>query len=125
MPHILVIDDEAGIRHIIKLALAKFGVSVSEASNGETGLASALAGDPDVIIVDLRLPDIPGHQVADLYRHQGGQAPIILLSASGELEQMARHPAITTSLAKPFKLAQLWKTVESVLPPSAHEEYAP
>ncbi len=115
--HILVIDDEDGIRQIINLALSRYGVTVMEAATGEVGLAMALMSQPDAIIVDLRLPDISGVEVAARYQSQGGTSPIILLSASDELETKADHPAITRALAKPFTLGRLWSTVQSALTP--------
>jgi DNA-binding response OmpR family regulator len=118
--HILVIDDEDGIRQIISLALSRYGVTVTESSTGETGLAMALTSQPDAIIVDLRLPDISGVEVAARYQLQGGTAPVILLSASDELEAMAEHPAIARALAKPFTLGRLWSTVQSALTPAPH-----
>jgi DNA-binding response OmpR family regulator len=118
--HILVIDDEDGIRKIVSLALSRHGITVTEAATGEAGLAMALTSHLDAIIVDLRLPDISGVEVAARYQSQGGTAPIILLSASDELEAMAEHPAIARSLSKPFTLSRLWSTVQGTLTPKTH-----
>ncbi len=120
MRHILVIDDEDGIRKIVSLALSRHGITVTEAATGEAGLAMALTSHLDAIIVDLRLPDISGVEVAARYQSQGGTAPIILLSASDELEAMAEHPAIARALAKPFTLGRLWSTVQIALTPKPH-----
>ena len=115
LTRIVVIDDEAGIRHIIKLALSQYDVTVLEAESGITGLDLALSHDPDLIILDFRLPDIAGDMVAERYRAAGGVAPIILLSASAEIDKLAQHPNITAVLAKPFRLIQLWQTIETAI----------
>lgn len=126
MTRILVIDDEIGIRQIIKLALSQYNVTLLEAGTGQMGLDIATSEQPDVIILDLRLPDISGDRVAERYRAAGGLAPIILLSASAEIDRLARHPAITVALSKPFRLTQLWQTLKSLINlPKVHPESSP
>lgn len=123
LARILVIDDEVGIRQIIKLALFQYDVDILEAETGQTGLDIAIAEQPDALILDYRLPDIAGDRVAEQYRAEGGLAPIILLSASAEIDRLARHPAITAALPKPFRLTQLWQILESLITlPSARPE---
>lgn len=115
LARILVIDDEVGIRQVIKLAASQYDVTILEAETGQTGLDIAISEQPDAIILDFRLPDIAGDEIAERYRVRGGLAPIILLSASAEIDRLARHPAITVALSKPFRLAELWQTLESLI----------
>ncbi len=115
LTRILVVDDEAGIRHIIQLALSPYDVTVLEAETGVEGLSLALSQYPDVIILDFRLPDLSGDLVAERYRASGGVAPIILLSASAEVDLLVKHPAITAALSKPFRLAHLCETLETLM----------
>lgn len=113
MTRILVIDDEVGIRQVITNVLSRYDVTIREAATGLAGFDLAVSQDFDVIIVDFLLPDITGDVIAERYRAAGGLAPIILLSASGDIDKLGQHPAIRAALAKPFRLTQLCQTIEA------------
>ena len=78
-PQILVIDDEAQIQRAIKTILTEKGFRVTTASRGEEGLTLAAANEPDVVILDLGLPDMDGVEVCTRLR-EWTQCPIIILS---------------------------------------------
>ena len=78
-PHILVIDDEPQILRALRTILVARHYRVSTASRGEEGLALAAAEIPDLVILDLALPDMDGIQVCKRLR-EWSQAPIIVLS---------------------------------------------
>ena len=66
MPHVLIIEDDASIRPLLMRALDSRGYAVSSAATGMAGLTAALDTRPDLVILDLGLPDIDGTQVLDL-----------------------------------------------------------
>ena len=78
-PHILVIDDEPQILRALRTVLSAKRFRVSTASRGEEGLALAAAQPPDLIILDLSLPDMDGIEVCRQLR-AWSQVPIIVLS---------------------------------------------
>src|SRR5512139_2839701 len=80
VPHILVIDDEPQILRAMRTILTEKHFRVTTASRGEEGLALAAANLPDIIILDLGLPDLDGIQVCARLR-EWTQTPIIVLSA--------------------------------------------
>jgi len=78
-PHILVIDDELQIQRAIRTILTEKGFKVTTASRGEEGLALAATNEPDIVILDLGLPDMDGVEVCTRLR-EWTQCPIIILS---------------------------------------------
>jgi two-component system, NtrC family, response regulator AtoC len=101
---ILVIDDEAGLRHTLELILKDEGCSVVTASDGEEGLRLAAAEDPDMILCDIRMPKLDGLGFVDRYREGGGEALIIMMSAYGTLETAieAMRRGAYDYISKPF-----------------------
>lgn len=79
-PLILVIEDEAPIRRFLRATLAQRGYRIAEAAGGEEGLARAAAQPPDLVILDLGLPDLDGLAVIRHLR-DWTQIPIVVLSA--------------------------------------------
>jgi CheY-like chemotaxis protein len=77
---VLVIDDNPGIRDMVKCTLQTAGIRVCEADNGESAIASAVAQIPDLMLVDFRLPDMTGLDVMTRLRDRGVQPPWILMS---------------------------------------------
>ena len=76
---ILVIDDEMQIRRVLTVVLAHHGYEVLEAASGDEGLSQAAASQPDLIVLDLGLPDMDGTEVIRRLR-EWTQVPIIILS---------------------------------------------
>lgn len=68
---VLVIDDEPPIRRLLRMSLVSQGYQVLEAANGRAGLAMIQQSHPNIIILDLGLPDIQGHDVIRILREQG------------------------------------------------------
>jgi two-component system KDP operon response regulator KdpE len=107
-PHILVIDDEPQILRAMRTILAEKQFRVTTASRGEEGLALAATGEPDLVILDLGLPDMDGVEVCRRLR-EWTQTPIIILSVrDGERDKVA---ALDTGaddyLTKPFGIEEL------------------
>ena len=113
---ILVIDDEPQIRRALNTILTEKGFKVSLASRGEEGLALAAANEPDLIILDLGLPDIDGIEVCARLR-EWTQMPIIVLSVrEGEREKVAAlDRGADDYLTKPFGIEELLARIRVAL----------
>jgi two-component system KDP operon response regulator KdpE len=105
---VLVIDDEETIRRFLRLTLSSQGYTVVEQSSGQGGVSSTATEKPDVIILDLGLPDIDGVEVIKLIR-QWTQIPIIILSVRGsESDKIeALDAGADDYLTKPFGVGEL------------------
>jgi CheY-like chemotaxis protein/anti-sigma regulatory factor (Ser/Thr protein kinase) len=113
---VLVVDDNAGNRELVRSVLEAVGVEVAEAVDGEHGVAVASATPFDAILMDLRMPRLDGVSAAQRIRAEQGpsaQAPIIAFSAdvrSGPLD-----PVFNGATPKPLTVASLLKTVADAL----------
>jgi two-component system KDP operon response regulator KdpE len=105
---ILVIDDEIQIRRFLKIALEPHGFNVTEAETGQKGLVAATACRPDLIILDLGLPDIQGMTVLKRLR-EWYERPIIILSVRNDEESIisALDSGADDYLTKPFGIGEL------------------
>ncbi len=115
-PHILVIDDEPQILRAIHTILTEKGYRVTTAGNGEDGLAVAAASEPNVVILDLGLPDMDGVDVCSRLR-EWTQTPIIILSVrDGERDKVAAlDKGADDYLTKPFGIEELLARVRVAL----------
>lgn len=115
---ILVIDDEPQIRKFLRISLGANGYQVLEAENSAQGLLAAKGQDPDLIILDLGLPDLDGQEFITLVR-QFSDRPIIVLSIrSQELDKVeALERGANDYVVKPFGVAELIARVRAVLRP--------
>jgi len=82
-PEVLIIDDENQIRRLLRFTLEDAGYTVREASCGHEGLVAAAHRQPDAIILDLRLPDLPGVEVLKQLR-EWSALPVLILSVFGQ-----------------------------------------
>ena len=105
---VLVVDDETSIRRYLRAALTAQGLNVYEAVDGQEALNAVLAHRPDLIILDLGLPDIDGIEVTRRLR-EWSQTPIIILSVrEAELDKIAALDAGADDyLTKPFGTGEL------------------
>ena len=119
-PHILVIDDEAQILRALRTILTAKQFKVSVASRGEEGLALAAAQVPDLIILDLSLPDMDGVEVCARLR-EWTQVPIIILSVrESERDKVnALDKGADDYLTKPFGIEELLARIRVALRHSA------
>jgi len=115
-PHILVIDDEPQILRAMRTILTEKEFKVTTASRGEEGLARAAANEPDLIILDLGLPDMDGVEVCTRLR-EWTQTPIIILSVrDSERDKVsALDRGADDYLTKPFGIEELLARVRVAL----------
>lgn len=113
---VLVVDDENAIRRYLKTALAAQGFGVYEAANGQEALNAVLENRPDVIILDLGLPDFDGIEVTRRLR-EWSQTPIIILSVrEAEQDKIAALDAGADDyLTKPFGTGELMARMRVVM----------
>src|SRR5262250_3354016 len=81
IPQVLVVDDEPNIRELVQVALKFHGCSVTTAASGKEALRQAEAFRPDLIVLDVMLPDLDGFEVCRRLRSAGNEVPVIFLTA--------------------------------------------
>jgi len=113
---ILCIEDEAQIRRFLRASLSTQGYRFLEAVNGRQGLADAATRSPDVIILDLGLPDIDGLEITRRLR-EVTNCPIIVLSARGQERDKVEALDVGADdyLTKPFSVAELLARIRVAL----------
>lgn len=109
---ILLIDDDQSIREFVSVALSDEGYEVVSAAHGAEALAAMDHTQPDLILLDMRMPVVDGWEFARLYRQTPGpHAPIVVLTAGRNAGSAAAEIAADAYLAKPFELAALLELV--------------
>jgi two-component system alkaline phosphatase synthesis response regulator PhoP len=106
---ILIVEDEAVIRKAIRMACEKEGYEVVEAENGVEGLRLTETAKPDLLLLDLMLPDVSGFDVCREIRKSGSGVPIIILSAKTEEIDIVVGLEIGADdyITKPFRAREL------------------
>lgn len=113
---ILVIDDEPQIRKFLRISLASQGYKVLEAGTGTEGLAHAALNKPDLLVLDLGLPDMDGQQVLREFREWSG-APVLVLSvrASEAQKVQALDGGANDYVTKPFGIQEFLARIRALL----------
>ncbi len=122
---VLVVEDKPEmIRTITDCVLEPQGYVALVALNGEDGLRMALSEDPDLVILDLRLPKMSGLEVLRTLRELRCSVPVIVITAYGSEEVVVRALRLGADdyLAKPFELDEMLKVIERVLDKSKQEK---
>jgi DNA-binding response OmpR family regulator len=116
---VLVIDDEAPIRLLCRVNLEAEKMEVLEAADGESGLETARAEKPDVILLDVMMPGMDGWAVAERLFEDAAtsQIPLVFLTARAELRDRARGLELggVDYITKPFNPVELASIVEDLL----------
>ena len=126
LPRILIVDDEAAILRLLHASLDTGEFSLHQAENGHAALAAAVAVTPDVILLDLGLPDMDGVEVIRRIR-EWSQVPIIVLSVrERERDKMESLDAGADDyLTKPFGVGELMARIRVALRRSLREAPEP
>lgn len=116
MPTVLIVEDERKLRDLLRGYLERDGVTVLSAATGAEGLTLATTACPDLIVLDLGLPDIPGETVAREIRRTS-QVPIVMLTAKAEEADRILGLEIGADdyVTKPFSPRELVLRVRAVL----------
>jgi two-component system KDP operon response regulator KdpE len=116
MAKVLVIDDDPSLLRALRLGLRAGGHEVFTAVDGEQGIAGTAVAVPDVVVLDLGLPDIDGQAVCRRIR-QWSEVPIIILSASGDegRKVAALDGGADDYVTKPFGMAELEARIRTAL----------
>jgi len=123
---ILVIDDEKQIQRMLKTALTSYGYDIAEAPSGQEGLNQTAIFHPDLIILDLGLPDLDGIEVIKRLR-EWAQTPIIVLSVREDEEDKIRalDAGADDYVTKPFSMGELLARLRVALRHMAKSEDEP
>lgn len=110
---ILIVDDQMGIRMLLSEVLKTEGYTIFEASNGVAALEVAGQEQPDLILLDMKLPGMDGLQILKGLRTNGITASVIMMTAYGELEliDQARELGAASHFTKPFDIDDLIEMV--------------
>ena len=112
---ILVVEDEDKLRRVLELQLVSAGFDVDKAASAEEGLK--VVDRADLVLTDLRLPNMDGLQLLALIRRQNAQVPVIVMTAYGSIETAVESmkAGATDFLLKPFSLDHLMQVVAKAL----------
>ena len=119
-PTILVVEDSCDTRAIIRLELERWGYRVAEAANGREALEFIGRFCPDLILMDLNMPEVDGLTAAQAIRSYGERCagvPILAITAYDTIgiEEAAREAGCDAYIKKPLNMPQLEKTVSGFL----------
>ena len=117
MAKILVIDDEQGIRDLLDTLLHRKGYDVVLAASGQKGLELLRREQPDVIVLDLKMPGMDGLTVLQQIRSFDSKKPVIILTGAGtpETEQKVRALGVAEFVKKEFSLHRLGDALKRLL----------
>jgi two-component system OmpR family response regulator len=117
IPQVLVVDDEPNIRELVQVALKFHGCAVSTAASGKDALRQAESARPDLIVLDVMLPDLDGFEVCRRLRAAGNEVPVIFLTARDTSSDQVTGLALGGDdyVTKPFSVEALVARVRAVL----------
>lgn len=123
---ILIIDDEVQIRRLLEITLQSNGYKVEQAGNGKAGMIMAANHPPDLVILDLGLPDENGHEILKKLR-EWFTNPVIILSVQKSEDDIikALDNGANDYLVKPFRTGELLARIRSALRNSVNEDSEP
>ncbi len=124
MTKVLVVDDDVNIIQVVKHLLSREGYTVLTASNGREGLTIAKAEKPDLIILDIMMPEVDGITVSGILFQDPvlRRTPVVILSAKGSARDMMQLvPNVRVYVDKPFDPADLMRRVQQLLASSSQQ----
>ncbi|WP_433726394.1 response regulator transcription factor [Nocardia sp. CA-129566] len=121
---VLVVDDEPNILDLLSAALRMSGFDVHTAASGLEALAAAAQRPPDIVVLDVMLPDLDGYAVARRLRESGNQVPVLFLTSRDAVED--RIAGLTAGgddyVSKPFSLEEVVLRLRAILRRTQGEE---
>ncbi|UDY35539.1 response regulator transcription factor [Dermatobacter hominis] len=116
-PTLLLVDDEDNLRSMLEAALRHSGFDVHPAANGREAIDVAVGLRPDLIVLDVMLPDLDGFEVCRRLRNDGVRTPVVFLTAKDGTEDKVRGLTLGGDdyLVKPFSLEELVARIGAVL----------
>ncbi len=123
IPKVLVVDDEPNIRELVEVALKFHGCAVAVSASGKDALHQTESYEPDLIILDVMLPDMDGFEVCRALRTDGNDVPVIFLTARDTTSDTIRGLTLGGDdyVTKPFSVEALVARVRAVLRRTARE----
>lgn len=124
---LLIIEDELPMRTALCETLASEGYRVRSAADGETGLERALAGEHDLILLDVMMPKLDGYALCQELRRRGRKTPVLMLTAKGLVDDRVSglDAGADDYLVKPFAMRELLARVRALLRRNEREAAAP
>jgi two-component system OmpR family response regulator len=116
-PKILVVDDEPNIRDLLTSTLRHKGFAVASVSNGASTISAVLAEEPDLILLDVMLPDMNGFSVTQRLRAAGYTSPILFLTAKDDTADKIQGLTVGGDdyVTKPFSLDEIVARIRAIL----------
>ncbi len=116
-PKILIVDDEPNIRDLLTTSLRFAGFAVRAVGNGAAAISAVLEEEPDLIILDVMLPDMNGFGVTKRLRSSGYTSPILFLTAKDDTEDKITGLTVGGDdyVTKPFSLEEVLARIRAVL----------
>jgi two-component system OmpR family response regulator len=116
-PRILVVDDEENITFLLESALRHFGFDVQVAANGRDALKGVGAFAPDVVLLDVMLPDLDGFEIVRRLRSDGEKVPVLFLTARDAVDDKVRGLTLGGDdyVTKPFSLEEVVARIQVIL----------
>lgn len=113
---VLVVDDEPPMRKLLRMGLSTQGYDILEAPNGKTAL-KLVEQNPDLVLLDLGLPDIEGHELLEMIRGRNERVPIVVLSSRGDEagKVLALDLGADDYITKPFGMDELLARIRTAL----------
>ena len=117
IPKVLVVDDEPNIRELVEVALKFHGCAVAVSASGRDALHQAEVYEPDLMILDVMLPDMDGFEICRTLRADGNDVPVIFLTARDTTSDTIRGLTLGGDdyVTKPFSVEALVARVRAVL----------
>lgn len=114
---LLIVDDEPNLRSMLAAALSHHGYEITQAENGREALERISQDRPDLVLLDVMMPEIDGYEVCRRLRSDGDQTPILFLTAKDSTEDKVRGLTLGGDdyLNKPFSLDELVARAEAIL----------
>src|ERR1700677_273715 len=117
IPKVLVVDDEPNIRELVEVALKCHGCAVAVCATGKDALHQVEVYEPDLMVLDVMLPDMDGFEVCRTLRTSGNEVPVIFLTARDTTTDTIRGLTLGGDdyVTKPFSVEALVARVRAVL----------